>query len=446
MKVAVTFILLSIFSLQCFSQTYWIKKTPFFDFLYKLKKPVSDFYLHVEAEYYKPIPLNGDFKRHKQILIKTKRDLFVLVNGTGIVLKASDTTKDKIAFTRIDSTIYHGYNFEAIQFPYHDTIFSLGGYGIWRFNGQLRYFHHIAEWDLIPINNEYPLINQTFYFSEKDNLLIAIQVEFNDQTVGKIIENKYPIIEFDLKHKINKIIGHLINSKIIYARTINFPYLNGLITLVDGIVYLYDYQHNKIYKSKNEILAKEMISSQTYFNKAFALENKIYFTKDSNDAIDSITISMDDFEITSTPIYTPINANQPYYIILGVVLLMLPIFFFVVKKKKNTVSIEQEKYEDPKSTFTILEKLIIESIHSKYLNKETSTVEEINDLMGLAKKTNEQKKRGRTEIINSINQKFKIQYQKDTDLIIRERSELDKRYFQYTINVENIDFYWGKNR
>ncbi|MCF8339334.1 MAG: hypothetical protein K9I82_00015 [Chitinophagaceae bacterium] len=446
MKVAVTFILLSIFSLQCFSQTYWIKKTPFFDFLYKLKKPVSDFYLHREAAYYKPIPLNGDFKRNYQILIKTKRDLFVLVNGTGIVLKATDTTKDKIAFNRIDSTIYHGYNFDAIQFPYHDTIFSLGGYGFWRFNGQLRYFHHIAEWDLIPINNEYPLTNQTFYFSEKDNLLIAVQDEMVDQTVGKKFENKNPIIEFDLKHKKNKIIGHLINSKIIPARKINFPYLNGLITLVDDIVYLYDYQHNKIYKSKNEILAKEMISSQTYFNKAFALENKIYFTKDSNDAIDSITVSMDDFEITSTPIYTPINANQPYYIILGVVLLMLPIFFFVVKKKKNTVSIEQEKYEDPKSTFTILEKLIIESIHSKYLNKETSTVEEINDLMGLAKKTNEQKKRGRTEIINSINQKFKIQYQKDTDLIIRERSELDKRYFQYTINVENIDFYWGKNR
>ena len=112
MKVVVTFIFLSIFSLQCFSQTYWIKKTPFFDFLYKLKKPVSDFYLHGEAEYYKPIPLNGDFKRHNQILIKTKRDLFVLVNGTGIVLKASDTTKDKIAFNRIDSTIYHGYNFD----------------------------------------------------------------------------------------------------------------------------------------------------------------------------------------------------------------------------------------------------------------------------------------------------------------------------------------------
>ena len=447
MKVAVTFIILSIFSLQCFSQTYWIKKTPFFDFLYKLKKPVPCFLFYKNAEYYRAIPITGDFKRNDQKLIKTKNDLFVLINGTGMVFKATDTTNDKIAFTRIDSTIYHGYNYGAFVFPYHDTIFSLGGYGIWRYNGALRFFHKSAEWNLLTINKEYPIVGHLFYFSENDNQLITVQDEYNDPIVAKDIKTDFPVIEWDLVQKKNKIIGYLKNSKVIQYSTINFPFLNGLITNDNNNTYLYDYEHNKIYKSKNEILSIELVTSSTYFNKAFAIDNKIYFTKDANDSLSSITVSMADFELTPNQIYTPINANMPYYLIFGSLVLFVPTLYFFISYKKKKIKPADNIFNtenEEKLIFTNLEKLIIESILTKSINNQFSTVEEINEIMGLSKKSNELKKRERTEIINSINQKFKIIFKKNNDLILRERSTLDKRYFQYIINAENIDFYLAK--
>jgi hypothetical protein len=448
MKVAVTFIILSIFSLQCFSQTYWIKKTPFFDFLYAIKKPISKFYFLGNSEKdFRPIPLNNKYQINNQILVKTKNDLYILVNGTGMVFKATDTTNDKIAFTRIDSTIYHGYNYGAFVFPYHDTIFSLGGYGIWRYNGALRFFHKSAEWNLLTINKEYPIVGHLFYFSENDNQLITVQDEYNDPIVAKDIKTDFPVIEWDLVQKKNKIIGYLKNSKVIQYSTINFPFLNGLITNDNNNTYLYDYEHNKIYKSKNEILSIELVTSSTYFNKAFAIDNKIYFTKDANDSLSSITVSMADFELTPNQIYTPINANMPYYLIFGSLVLFVPTLYFFISYKKKKIKPADNIFNtenEEKLIFTNLEKLIIESILTKSINNQFSTVEEINEIMGLSKKSNELKKRERTEIINSINQKFKIIFKKNNDLILRERSTLDKRYFQYIINAENIDFYLAK--
>lgn len=445
MKFAVILLLLFISSFNSYSQTIWIKKTPFFDFLYAIKKPISKFYFHGNSEKdFRPIPLNNKYQINNQILVKTKNDLYVLVDGTGMVFKSTDTTKDKIAFTRIDSTIYHGYNFGAFVFPYHDTIFSQGGYGMWNTNGQLRFFHHSKEWDLITINKEYPITNYINYLSEKENILIAIQSDYINPVVGLEIKTDYPVIEWDLVHKKNRIMGYLKNYNLIKSITLNIPYLNGLIVINNNSAYLYNFHQNKIYKAKDEILAREMISSKIYFSKAFALDNTIYFTKDANDSLSSITVSMDDFELTPNQIYTPINANMPYYLILGSLVLFVPaLYFFITYKKKknkpaeNTSNTENEE----KLIYTNLEELIIESILTKSMNNQFTTVEEINELMGLSKKSNEVKKRERTEIINSINQKFKTIFKKDKDLILRERSTLDKRYFQYIINSENIDFY-----
>jgi hypothetical protein len=238
--------------------------------------------------------------------------------------------------------------------------------------------------------------------------------------------------------------GYLKNYNLIKSITLNIPYLNGLIVINNNSAYLYNFHQNKIYKAKDEILAREMISSKIYFSKAFALDNTIYFTKDANDSLSSITVSMDDFELTPNQIYTPINANMPYYLILGSLVLFVPaLYFFITYKKKknkpaeNTSNTENEE----KLIYTNLEELIIESILTKSMNNQFTTVEEINEIMGLSKKSNEVKKRERTEIINSINQKFKTIFKKDKDLILRERSTLDKRYFQYIINSENIDFY-----
>jgi len=102
------------FSVKSYSQTYWVPKTPLLDFLYKLKRPIPDIF-QINREGY--IPIVG-YDLINQKLIKTKNSIYIIVEGTGQVYKATDTTKDSIAFTRIDKTTMEGYNCDAIWFAY----------------------------------------------------------------------------------------------------------------------------------------------------------------------------------------------------------------------------------------------------------------------------------------------------------------------------------------
>jgi hypothetical protein len=77
------------------------------------------------------------YNRFPQELLKTKEGLFMFVNGSGRLYQLFD--KDTcIQLQRIDSTFYSGYNLGSFPFVYDDSIYSLDGYGILRFNGQLK--------------------------------------------------------------------------------------------------------------------------------------------------------------------------------------------------------------------------------------------------------------------------------------------------------------------
>ena len=143
--------LIFLITFNCFSQTYWIPRTPLFDSLYKWDRQISRI-SQTEDQYFLPISING-VKANQQI-IKNKKDLYILVEGTGFVYKAIAQNSSEIAFTRIDSTFFLGYNFKAFNFAYKDTLFSMGGNGYWHTNGQLRYFKPGFDWDLILLNIE----------------------------------------------------------------------------------------------------------------------------------------------------------------------------------------------------------------------------------------------------------------------------------------------------
>ena len=88
---------------------------------------------------YYPNDLTHPRKHHfvNDILIKNKLGLFAIVDNTGRLYKIH-SMGEEIKFERIDSTFYSGYNSGAFNFSFRDTIFSMGGYGFWRWNGHLR--------------------------------------------------------------------------------------------------------------------------------------------------------------------------------------------------------------------------------------------------------------------------------------------------------------------
>ena len=114
---------------------------------------------------YKILNEEGFFSKYSHVLIKHSNDLFIRLDGTGRVYKVKNKIGDTLLVNRIDSTHFFGYNGAAYEFIYRDTIMSLGGFGFWKKNGQLRYYsHQNHEWDIIPLNLEIPVAKESTYF------------------------------------------------------------------------------------------------------------------------------------------------------------------------------------------------------------------------------------------------------------------------------------------
>ena len=89
----------------------------------------------------------------------------------------------------------------------------------------------------------------------------------------------------------------------------------------------------------------------------------------------------------------------------------------------------------------LINKLIEKSNIDSHLS-----VDELNNILGIKKKTIEIQKRVRTEAINRINHKFNINFNLETKFIERTRSNDDKRYFNYIIIKKNANIYNGYSK
>ena len=91
------------------------------------------------------------FDTYPQNLIKQGKDIYIFINGSGRLYKAIFGVNG-LKFIRLDSTINFGYNIGSFGFSYNNRIYSLGGYGYWRMNGQLRVFNEKAkQWDIVKL-------------------------------------------------------------------------------------------------------------------------------------------------------------------------------------------------------------------------------------------------------------------------------------------------------
>lgn len=95
-------------------------------------------------------------------LFPTKGGLKAVFDGTGKVFRL-DTALRRI--DRLDETYHHGYNFDSYQFVRNDTVYSFGGYGFWIQNNLLTYYSDVRkEWSLYskaPFGLETPDIDVT---------------------------------------------------------------------------------------------------------------------------------------------------------------------------------------------------------------------------------------------------------------------------------------------
>ncbi|MEY3086051.1 MAG: hypothetical protein RL037_2286, partial [Bacteroidota bacterium] len=339
-------------------------------------------------------PLDG----YGQFLIRNKTGSYILVDGTGRVYKASTKSNDTIYYKRIDSTHFYGYNGGAINFTYNDTIFSFGGGGFWRVNGQLRYYSEkYHEWDILPVNVEVPTTNALYYYDTLNSEIYYLQIPIINYATN-ISTQGYHIYKLNLKSRTNEKLG-TINSQFINLFPTKFAYnftqihsLKSVLVNFDGTnQYLFDFINNKAYKLNSPAIQKTFFgnSKRVYSINTFEINDWLYFTKsnDSSMQLDSIKITMDDFIPMNTGFYEPERNTRLYYKIgLFFLLVIVGVLFYIRNRKKNHSIKDENSLEfSDGSSFKSNELDLIEKIYNRSLEGKSYSVEDINAALGLSK-------------------------------------------------------------
>jgi len=447
LSFACLLITLSHFSI---AQSYWIPKTPFLDFCFRYKGDINN--ITNGSHFLKVKNLSGS--NHQESIIKNKSGLFILIDGTGKVFKAFDTLNKMMLFKRIDSTVFEGYNAGAINYSFHNNIYSLGGNGFWHINGQLRLFDSVTkEWNGIRINQEFHIVNRNFSFDKDGKGLFIVQYPY-ENVISPPNDSTFSILKFNCETNQIEKLGQL-NSDV--RLPLNLQEVNYKIILksIPGAtifcsnysnIYLIDFEHNHVKKLINNRVRTILMgrSNGSLLENTFELGGKVYYTlsKDPNQTLNSFELNLSDFSNDSIPLYYP---DHPSFYRLGIIMLCLILLFgiitFVIRKKlKKAVSPNSNNSpnrEYKNYYFSIQELECIDAI----IKQVELPAQGLNQLLGVANKSEEVQRMIRSNLLKSINDKFKVHFQTDTDFVERTKSEKDKRYVYYTISKANLEIY-----
>jgi len=395
-----------------------------------------------------------------------KNNFHFQIEGTGKVYKILGEDK----FKRIDSTSFDGYNFGAFNFEYHDTLFSLGGYGFWNYNGALRFFEeNTGVWNVLPTNITVPIMIYRFakpYYdiaNEKIYCIYQKPERIEDLSFEK--DETFYVQCLDLKSKTWWESPKLMNKSIVRPEHIYFfPVLFhtpfGMILRYDLELNLLDFNKN-IFQKINQNKVNE-INAKLYTHKTlltYFLNNNLYFYYPERGFIDSVSFTSKDFIKTDVPLFADINNVQKLYnnnpllisIGSGLIILLITIFagtkIYRLKKRIELLMsshmnngsrvVTEISIANPNSfreNLTEVEKSLLDLLVSNTSKNEMTTVSQMNQVLGISNKDTKIQNNIRSNAIQLINRKFTIYSGLSDDLIEKQRTEFDKRFFEYQIH------------
>ena len=367
-----------------------------------------------------------------------KGHYFFVIAGTGQVYEFDPVGR---VLSRVDQTYYRGYNFGALQFSHHDTLFSFGGIGFWHYNNVQTFFDfQTKEWEMGKPKGEMPKRIYTSFSGYSKSAHKLFMLEIPDAFVAPIIQ-PLDFYEYDLKtnvwNKKGSVSVDFLNSferryaEVIWANDLFIiPSINGEI-IVDPI-------KNTSYK---------YLGSKTSFFipgfKIFAKGNMIYsykkdFPEKSNknylDSLDIRDLMKQSEEIG--PFYSekPWLINEQYLYLLFSFILMISILFNL-KYLKNWRRLKSH-WSTTGGVLSSEGLEFLERCLSYGINHSFST-NEITKLMGYDNQAYDTQRQYRSKLINHINLHFKNNYN-ISNVIVRVSSNSDKRFVEYIIST--VDF------
>ncbi|HVZ55741.1 MAG TPA: hypothetical protein VG870_03700 [Chitinophagaceae bacterium] len=420
---------------------------------------------HLHFDHFIPASLlSRGLEDQPQYLLRGRSGLYAGVNGTGILFRVSDSA-GSLVFDREDSTVYQGHDFYAANFALNDTLFSFGGYGFWRSNGLLRYFDWGArEWDLLPTDKEIPFYKGTFWLDPQARELYIIGSQFiNDgiSTTQSDLPNETAVVR-----KLNLPAGRWSELGKINLPKDDFIFLNSpwgclIINFKTYSIGLLDFTDNQalhLQKRPYERLAQVIKSYGAGPDVYFFSDSTLYFGNTKGNAVDSIQISKNDFHYDK-PLMNKGEGRSPVDLFgwLLIILAFLAAMGLLLKKRKTkknlvyddgssrnsaetdthtlrSIKFTGQRVSQSESVYNEFEKQLIRYLLKKGKDEIPVTVEEFNRQLGLAGKHESIQKKNRNDILNTINQKWQLGYGENGPLILRKRSDFDKRSFEYYLN------------
>jgi hypothetical protein len=352
-----------------------------------------------------------------------------------------------LVFKRLDNTENDGYNFAAFLFSNKHEIYNIGGYGFWKSNGTLRKFNeNDREWDVAPVNEEIflpgtPTIN---WFDQQAELLYTpYQQKVNTGLKDKDQKNQFikEVYTLDLKNFNWKSLGKTNDKALELLQNSNAHTAtnHGLLVAMEDDVYLVEYDSNQILQLHNSSYSQSLSRIDNEYLRYY-YQGKLYLYNTTNGHYDSLNVDHKAFVKTNFPIWE--KDYKLIWIITGLLLVILVSSFLLVQffKKKNKPSYQLEQgASQVKINFTETERSLIKLLLEKYKDGNSATIHEINYVLGTKDKNMGMQKKVRSDVINSINEKFSYLSQDQTQLIQSFRSETDKRYFEYLIKKEQAN-------
>ena len=433
-------------------------------------------------------PWTDDFKTGGQQLIRTDSNLYIFIQSTSRVYKAVQMDSLAIYFKRIDNTLGIFYNIGSYQFSDGEDLYSYGGYGFWKNNGLLRKFNfRQGEWDVVPLNREViaqynpgPLI---WFDPIERKLHVPFQQVINEgvaQIRHEVGEVDLASWELDLATRNWERVGTAHPNIIKIAQKangdVNYPFADGLLVESIGQAVSIDYRKNVLSQSGNNTLVQVMNRNSTLYDLSFIKNDTLFSYNTQNQQSDSLDLTL----LTSMALTVAVESDSRLpWAAAGLVVSGLAIgIVFRRKKKENAesptesipdeaiaedieaveiatgetedagagqnqgasekVEMRAETTEAQLNLFNATEKDLIVLCLELSEAGGFADIDEINHVLGIKNKNKGLQKKVRSEVFNSVNNKFREYSRSNSGLIESVRNKNDKRYFDYFIESRNF--------
>jgi hypothetical protein len=406
---------------------------------------------------------NTNWKNYVQQVINLNNRLYIHLLGSGLVYGSALDENGQIFMKRLDHTEHFGYNINSFTFTANQKLYNIGGYGLWRWNGQLRLFQEkTQQWELEPLNEERVISPENpgvpVWVSPDKSRLVSLGYLTGNEAIkgtGNQSVNLVPeLIQLDLKKFDWTEMGRLnpSYSKMFKQEQLLLHLDDGMLFSNYGPVYLLDLHRFVIRELINRDF-QNLLFKKIQRSVNWSKGNTIYFAHPDKVAIDSLVLNTAYFRDTDQSIFADSPIEKLIGLSVATLLLIGGVFWMSYRKRKIKLAPSESGPQEMKPDNTLIspypdngifeaveKALLILLIENARERGQRTGTDEVNRVLGVAQKSLDMQKRKRSDVIRAINGKYKlIRPQVNQPLIDRVKSDVDARLFEYFLLHDEIE-------